>query len=79
MYDVTVLEELAKDHRAWVSERAVLAIQIVEQHEGGGLDEFEFQEIMSRIVASSQLDREADDIDTKAVLVTAVLGAGGVI
>jgi len=52
---------------------------MLDQHEGGGLDEFEFQDIMNRIVASTELDREADDIDTKAALVTAVLAAGGVI
>ena len=79
MEDRSILEELATDSRAWVSERASLALQMLDQHEGGGLDEFEFQDIMSRIVASSDLDREADDLDTKAALVTAVLAAGGVI
>ena len=79
MEDRSVLEELAQDDRAWVSERANLALQMLDQHEGGGLDEFEFQDIMNRIVASTELDREADDIDTKAALVTAVLAAGGCI
>jgi len=77
--DRSVLEELAQDDRSWVSERASLALQMLDQHEGGGLDEFEFQDIMNRIVASSDLDREADDLDTKAALVTAVLAAGGCI
>ena len=79
MEDRSVLEELAQDDRSWVSERASLALQMLDQHEGGGLDEFEFQDIMNRIVASSDLDREADDLDTKAALVTAVLAAGGCI
>ena len=79
MTDLDILKELAQDDRSWVSERASLALQMLDQHEGGGLDEFEFQDIMNRIVASSDLDREADDIDTKAALVTAVLAAGGVI
>lgn len=79
MDDLTALQELAQDPRAWVSDRANMAIMLYEQYQGGGVDDFEYQEMMQRVIASKELDQQADDLDTKATLITAVLGAGNCI
>lgn len=79
MTDLDVLKELAQDDRSWVAKRAEMAVIITEQFEGGGLDESEYQELMEDLVRSDKLDSEADDLETKAVLVTAVMGAAQII
>lgn len=79
MTDLDTLKELAQDDRSWVAQRAEMAVAITEQYEGGGLDESEYQELMEDLVRSDRLDSEADDLETKAVLVTAVMGAANII
>jgi hypothetical protein len=61
-----LLEQLAEAKETWASSRAQMALAILEQYEGGGLEDMEFQDIMSRIVEEKQLDKEADDLETKA-------------
>jgi hypothetical protein len=58
--------------RPWASERAHFAIMITEQHQGGGLDTSEYQELMRDLVRMDRLDSEADDIELKTALVTAI-------
>lgn len=77
--DRELLEQLANDNRGWVSERAKMAIILHDQFESGGLDESEYQELMMDLVRSDRLDEEADDLDTKTMLVTAVYGVAQVI
>lgn len=73
------LNELSACGKPWAERRAKMAIAIAEQYQGGGLEEFEYQDMMQRIIKDDELDREADDLDTKATLVTAVLAEAGVI
>lgn len=77
--DREILEQMAQDNRGWVSERAKMAIILHDQFESGGLDESEYQELMMDLVRSDRLDEEADDLDTKTMLVTAVYGVAQVI
>jgi len=79
MREKDLLEQLSEAKETWVSSRAQLALSILEQYEGGGLEDMEFQDIMSRIVNDEALDREADDLETKALLITAVLGSADLI
>lgn len=74
-----MLRELASDDRSWVAKRAEMAVMIAEQYEGGGLDSEEYMELMQDLIRSDKLDEEADDLETKAVLVTAVMGAAQII
>ena len=69
---VEELNLLAEDKKAWVSSRAKNALILYDQWIGGGLDEWEYKELMERIVQDPKLDIEADDLDTKQLLVTAV-------
>jgi len=73
-----VLEGLALSDRAWARNRAKSALEIAEQYDGGGLDEWEYQEMMLRLIEDSKLDREADDLETKSLLITAVHQVSGI-
>jgi hypothetical protein len=77
--DRQLLEQMAQDGRGWVRERAEMAIILYDQFESGGLDESEYQELMMDLVRSDRLDAEADDLDTKTMLVTAIYGVAQVI
>lgn len=73
------LQILAEQGPPWAAERARMALMIMEQYQGGGLDDSEYAELMLDLVRSDRLDREADDLDTKTMLVTAVYGAAQLI
>ena len=73
-----VLEGLAESDKSWASTRAKSALEIAEQYDGGGLDEWEYQEMMLRLIEDSKLDREADDLETKSLLITAVHQVSGI-
>ena len=77
--DRQLLEQMVQDGRGWVRERAEMAIILYDQFESGGLDESEYQELMMDLVRSDRLDAEADDLDTKTMLVTAIYGVAQVI
>jgi hypothetical protein len=77
--DRQLLEQMAQDGRGWVRERAEMAIILHDQFTSGGLDESEYQELMMDLVRSDRLDAEADDLDTKTMLVTAIYGVAQVI
>jgi|TARA_B100002019_G_C20927620_1_gene430581 hypothetical protein len=69
---INELQTLAESGPNWAQKRASMALQINEQFQGGGLEELEFQEMMLRLIEDGPLDREADNLDTKALLVTAI-------
>jgi hypothetical protein len=77
----TVLESLGQDaHQpAWVRETAQMAVDMHHQHLGGGVDQDEFQNNMYRLVSGPDFDRRPLDLDTRAVLVTAVLSLADII
>ena len=52
-----------------------MALAILEQYQGGGLDQSEYQELMMDLVRSDKLNNEADDIDVKNMLVACVMTA----
>jgi len=66
------LRAIAECGRPWAAERASFAVMITEQYQGGGLDESEYKELMRDLVRTDRLDQEADDLELKTALVTAV-------
>ncbi len=66
------LQWLAQNGRPWAAQRAAFALEITEQFQQGGISESEYKELMSDLVRMDKLDEEADDIETKTMLVTAV-------
>jgi hypothetical protein len=66
------LRAIAVCGRPWAAERASFAVMITEQYQGGGLDESEYKELMRDLVRTDRLDQEADDLELKTALFTAV-------
>ena len=66
------LRAIAECGRPWAAERANFAVMITEQYQGGGLDTGEYQELMRDLVRMDRLDAEADDLELKTALITAV-------
>jgi hypothetical protein len=78
-HDIDTLNLLAEHGPLWAQVRARQLLEILEQREGGGLDDLDFMEIVNRMVNSPELDREADDLNVKTQLVTAAMGAANII
>ena len=74
---IEVLEELALSDKPWAAKRAKMAVALTEQFAGGGLDEWEYEILMLRQIEDSELDKEADDLETKSLLISAVHQVSG--
>jgi hypothetical protein len=76
-----VLESLSQDTNqpAWVRETAQMAVDMYYQYQGGGVDIDEYQNNMHRLVSGPDFDRRPVDLDTRALLVTAVLSMADII
>ena len=55
------LHEIAATGPGWARERAEMALAIMSQYEGGGLELDEYQELMRDLVRSDTLNAQADD------------------
>jgi len=66
------LHWIAGSDKGWAASRAAMAIAITEQFQGGGIDRSEYEEMMRDMTRMDQLDAEADDLELKTMLVTAV-------
>lgn len=67
------LQQLAACGRPWAEQRAQTALQIAEAFHAGEISESEYQELMIDLVRADRLDAEADDLDVKSALVSAVM------
>lgn len=67
------------DNNPWAATRAAMAVALFEQYQGGGLDSSEYQELMLDLVRSDSLDKEANNLDIKTQLVTAVFAVAQII
>jgi hypothetical protein len=70
---------LADSPHDWARERAAAALAMADAHAAGQLNDEEFMELMQDLVRTDQLDAAATDLETKALLVTAVLSVARVI
>lgn len=73
------LEELAQCGLGWAAERAQIALQLMDDHDAGAMSDEEFAELMQDLVRADRLDEEADDLETKTMLVTAIYGCAQII
>ena len=67
------LQQIIGSGRHWAAERAEMALAIMSQYEGGGLELEEYQELMRDLVRSDVLNSQADDQDLKNLLVSCVM------
>lgn len=66
------LRALTGSDRPWAAERAAMALAIAEQYQGGGLDLSEYQELMLDLTRLDNIQLQAEDIELKTMLVTAI-------
>lgn len=66
------LRSIAACDRPWAAERAAMAVAICEQYQGGGIDASEYTELMLDLARMDQLYIQAEDIELKTALVTAI-------
>ena len=69
------LQALAGCGRPWAESRAQMALEIRAQFDAGHINASEFQELMMDLIRSDKLDAEADDLNMKSALVSAVMVA----
>jgi hypothetical protein len=72
------LQQLAACGRPWAEQRAQTALQIAEAYYRREISDSEYQELMADLVRADRLDAEADDLDIKSALVSAVMIASKV-
>jgi hypothetical protein len=72
------LQQLAACGRPWAEQRAQTALQIAEAYYRREISDSEYQELMADLVRADRLDEEADDLDVKSALVSAVMIASKV-
>jgi hypothetical protein len=66
------LKQLTTCGKAWAERRAQLAIRIQTQREAGAISESEAAELLNDLIRTDKLDREADDVQTKALIIKAI-------
>jgi hypothetical protein len=67
------LQWLSTCGKPWAEQRAQWALQLTEQLQSGEISESEYQELMQDLIRSDRLDEEADDLELKNYLVSAVM------
>ena len=67
------LQQLAACGRPWAEQRAQTALQIAEAYARREISTSEYKELMEDLVRADRLDEEADDLDVKSALVSAVM------
>lgn len=67
------LQWLTTCGKPWAEQRAQFALQMSQALANGEISESEFQELMTDLVRSDKLDEEADDLEIKNYLVSAVM------
>jgi hypothetical protein len=67
------LEQLSTCGRPWAETRAAMALAINDQYQGGGLSQSEYQELVQNLVSAAELNKQADNVELKNMLVTAVM------
>ena len=67
------LEHLVATAPEWAARRAQYALEITATYESGELTESEYQELMRDLVHADQFNEEADNLEIKNYLVTAVM------
>ena len=66
------LLELAGSNKGWVSERAQMALMLREQFNSECINASEYNELVMDLIRTDKLDAEADDLELKTALVTAI-------
>lgn len=67
------LQQLAQCGRPWAEQRAQFALEITEALHRRDISESEYQALMADLINSDKLNSEADDQETKNLLVSCIM------
>ena len=68
------IDQLIQSDKPWAAQRAQMALAIMNQAQMGQISRDEARELLEDLVRTDALEAEADDMQTKAMLVTAIYG-----
>jgi hypothetical protein len=68
------LQALLESNRPWAAQRAAMAMHLAESYNRGDVSASECRELLQDLIRTDTLDKEADDMETKALLVAGVYG-----
>ena len=63
----------------WAEQRATIALSIVESRQNGDISESEAKELLEDLIRTDALNEEADDINVKSALISAVSGVMSIV
>jgi len=66
------LQWLAACGRPWAEQRAQTALSLSDARSRGDISDSEYQELLYDLVRTDRLESEADDLQTKTMLVNAI-------
>ena len=66
------LETLLGSGKPWAVKRASILKESIEAYKSGDMSQDEYKEIIGDLVATDKLNAEADDINLKSMIITAV-------
>lgn len=66
------LKTLLNCGRPWAAHRAQTALDVKTAFDNGEISKSEYKELLQDLVRTDKLDAEADDMETKAMLVTGI-------
>lgn len=69
------LQKLLNCGKPWAAKRASIAKDLIEQYKSGELSEDEYKELLADLVATDKLNSEADDLNTKTMLIGCIKAA----
>lgn len=67
------LEWLVANAPGWAAARAKYALEITSMHEAGEITTSEYQELMADLIRADKFNEEADNLEIKNYLVSAVM------
>lgn len=73
------LDHLIQSDKPWAQKRAEMALNIMNQAQLGAISKDEARELLEDLVRTDALEAEADDMQVKAMLVTAIWGLSQVL
>jgi len=69
------LQKLLNCGQPWAVKRASIAQDLIEQYKSGELAEDEYKELMGDLIATDKLNAEANDLNTKSMLIGCIKAA----
>lgn len=68
------IQKLASCGHPWAEQRALIALDLADQYARQDITKEEYEELLLDLIRTDELDGQADDMETKNMLVGAIMG-----